>query len=443
MTVLPAIRSLGAKRSAHVGRQLRIEGSGFSRVPSENSVWLGEAPCTVISATLHEIVCIVMANAAAISAAEVTSPPPLLRSWNGPGLTLTQQHLNGTMPGCLTHLTQASTSECATAGSMPTLVHLRQQAVFPHHTPERHDAETGELLVTRPIKVQSVLLSTTAWFVPPSNGTYELSLQPSMACVIDLSGEPLRSGRASRRAERGRGCQSGRQVLQKGGRYPIHFSLVLGSSNEQLVLSASVESEDGSWELPAPAEWFEWVVAVPPDSTPIASVHVNGLQAVCRMAGGCAITVAPADMEHDHTVRSDRMLTTLTFGASGQSSHGDRVEPADEQLDAAPSTHRMLTPRELPGMSSQSSHEDPKSEPHDLIRRELLEGCPSGCCVVIFRGLPGEHCEAVPLWDFSGWSHPGGPFVQASYLCGTVRYNWLARSGQHMLQDNPQVSGRI
>ena len=439
VTVLPAIRSLGAQRSAHVGRKLRIEGSGFSRVPSNNSVWLGAAPCTVVTATLNEIVCNVMPSVGAISATEVTSPPPL-HSWNGPGLTLTQQRLNSTMPGCLANLAQASTSECAAAGTMPALVHLRQQAVFPHHTPERHDAETGELLVTRPI--EAVLLSTTAWFVPPSNGTYELSLQPGMRCVLKLGNESVRSGLASHRLSADqRGCQSGRRMLQKGRRYPFHFALVLGSSNDQLVLSASVEVEGGRWKLPAPAEWFESVVVASPDSTPIVSVHVNGLQAVCRMAGGCAITVAPADMGQDHSSRSHRMLTTVSFGARSQRSLGNSAELADEELNPTPMSHRVLPPPALPGVSSQPSRGDSGSESvHDLIRRQLLTGCPSSCCVVIFRGLPGEHCHAVPLWDFSGWSHPGGSFVQASTLCGTVRYSWLSRSGQHVLQADPQVS---
>ena len=36
------------------------------------------------------------------------------------------------------------------------------------------------------------------------------------------------------------------------------------------------------------------------------------------------------------------------------------------------------------------------------------EQCPesAGCCTVIFKGAPGEHCGEVPVWDLSSWEHP-------------------------------------
>jgi hypothetical protein len=60
--------------------------------------------------------------------------------------------------------------------------------------------------------------------------------------------------------------------------------------------------------------------------------------------------------------------------------------------------------------------------------------CVAGCCVVIYQQGQGEQCEPVPVWDLSDWVHPGGAFVQGSALCGTVRYNWLAK-GSHSTQE--------
>ena len=55
----------------------------------------------------------------------------------------------------------------------------------------------------------------------------------------------------------------------------------------------------------------------------------------------------------------------------------------------------------------------------------------SQCCVVIFERAQGMQCNAVPIWDFTNWVHPGGPFVRASALCNTVRYGWLSKNGNH------------
>ena len=51
------------------------------------------------------------------------------------------------------------------------------------------------------------------------------------------------------------------------------------------------------------------------------------------------------------------------------------------------------------------------------------------CCVVIYTG--SAHCVPVPIWDMQAWQHPGGSFVQASSICGTVRIAWLGRSTSH------------
>ena len=55
----------------------------------------------------------------------------------------------------------------------------------------------------------------------------------------------------------------------------------------------------------------------------------------------------------------------------------------------------------------------------------------SQCCVVIYETTPGAQCNPVPIWDFTNWVHPGGGQVSASALCGTVRYGWLAKNGNH------------
>jgi len=69
------------------------------------------------------------------------------------------------------------------------------------------------------------------------------------------------------------------------------------------------------------------------------------------------------------------------------------------------------------------------------------EECPPAegrCCVVLFEGLEGAHCERVPVWDFAGWVHLGPASVTSSQLCGKVRYNWLSASSSHGSQLSPQ-----
>ena len=71
-----------------------------------------------------------------------------------------------------------------------------------------------------------------------------------------------------------------------------------------------------------------------------------------------------------------------------------------------------------------------------------IPGCADGvrCCVVVYHGGPGQHCTPVPVWDLASWHHPGGPFVQSSRMCGTVRYNWLLRSPRHPIMLNSQTA---
>ena len=61
----------------------------------------------------------------------------------------------------------------------------------------------------------------------------------------------------------------------------------------------------------------------------------------------------------------------------------------------------------------------PISHP-DQCQRIGLDLDSGQCCVVIFHGATGEHCDPVPVWDLGEWTHPG-PAFERSGLCGTVR----------------------
>ena len=51
-------------------------------------------------------------------------------------------------------------------------------------------------------------------------------------------------------------------------------------------------------------------------------------------------------------------------------------------------------------------------------------------------------CANVPIWNFTGWQHPGGSYVQANDLCGTVRYDWLSKNMQHA-NINPEIGSTL
>ena len=65
----------------------------------------------------------------------------------------------------------------------------------------------------------------------------------------------------------------------------------------------------------------------------------------------------------------------------------------------------------------------------------------SGCCTVLFKGAKGAKCTAVPIWDFSSWTHPGPGYItrtngfNGESLCGKVRHNWADHSGSHTNYD--------
>ena len=49
-------------------------------------------------------------------------------------------------------------------------------------------------------------------------------------------------------------------------------------------------------------------------------------------------------------------------------------------------------------------------------------------------------CESVPIWDISNWLHPGGPFVQASNLCSSVRPYWISKGSHLYTGVNPETA---
>ena len=57
--------------------------------------------------------------------------------------------------------------------------------------------------------------------------------------------------------------------------------------------------------------------------------------------------------------------------------------------------------------------------------------------MVLFKGAAGEQCAPVPIWNISEWSHPGNSetvdvsVTSGHGLCGSVRFNWLTKSGSH------------
>ena len=75
VTVLPSITGLGVPRSAHMGRLMRIQGSGFSRTLHDNAVWFGATPCAVLSAAPNELVCEVGTHAASATLAAGDKAP--------------------------------------------------------------------------------------------------------------------------------------------------------------------------------------------------------------------------------------------------------------------------------------------------------------------------------------------------------------------------------
>ena len=86
--------------------------------------------------------------------------------------------------------------------------------------------------------------------------------------------------------------------------------------------------------------------------------------------------------------------------------------------------------------SPPASPPPPPAAPHTIT--DVSQCSNSQCCVVLYNNEQGVNCGPVPIWDVSGWTHPGGSFVQGSSLCSSVRYNWMSRSTSHGSCDSTQ-----
>ena len=444
VTVLPAVDELHMLSE----RRLRLRGTGFADDTSQAPVHVlvGSTPCTVLNTSLAEIVCEMVHGL----------PPPAARAhaeeWGGgapsagPGLVLQERHLRMDLPECTHSLDAARDIErCAAAGG-EAAVTLRQQLVFPHHTLERHDEETGGVhLHERHADHPHVLLRADGWLRPPVTGEYTFDVEQGdgggdLLCDMRLEAPQAAGIGAGVEGVQGSGpCSSGAVTLEYGVRYRFRLDVVL-SGHQQMVVralvvpAASVAQQRASdAPLPshlrfpaAPAEWFEQAQTSSADRPhpTFVNVQVNGLSALCRTAGGCTYEAAKmAARRYEAAAAAARAGWTVAF---------DKPVPKDEETPATqPSTMPLLPTLEaaVTGVDAADA------------RRRLQSVCgPQSCCTVLFRGAAGQKCDPVPVWDFSDWVHPGGGFVNlASHrLCNSVRYSWLGRSGQHALGADPE-----
>ena len=134
VTVLPAITSLGTRRSVHIGQLVRVHGSGFSREPHDNAVYFGATPCAIVSATLNELWCEVGTHSGLDANATGSAPHGTGPSGSaGPGLSFLETPLDTSARDCLSNLTRARTTACNHPDKTSHLVHLRQQVIFPQY----------------------------------------------------------------------------------------------------------------------------------------------------------------------------------------------------------------------------------------------------------------------------------------------------------------------
>jgi hypothetical protein len=462
-------------------RRVRLRGTGFTLESTHASVLVGSSPCLVLNTSLTEIVCEMAISEMAIS--EMAHGLPTARGLPafdrldrlgtpaapgtrgqeltthgapsaGSGLVLREVPLRANAPECIHSLRAARDAErCAAAGE--AAVALRQQLVFPHHTLERHAEESGgSHLYDRHGDHPHVLLTTDGWVRPPTSGVYLLEGElgdggGELLCAMHVDAPPAASGATEHFTEHGAQaggragpCSSGAMAMVYGQRYRFRLEAVL-SGQQQLVVRALVVPDEklasprtaGRTTQPrqfrfraAPAEWFEQGADRAPANRPLVpfvSLHIHGLSALCRMPGGCTYAEARRRMADAHREASDapRLGWTMEFDSTVPM----RAKTIAPPPETPPPTMLPLLPLLQGGA--------------DGRRRRLQSVCGvQSCCVVLYRGPVGTHCDAVPVWDFSSWTHPGGGFVStASHrLCNSVRYDWLGRSGQHVLNADPE-----
>ena len=114
-SVSPLIGSLAG------GLAVTITGTGFSTAPSENSVAFGPNPCTVISSSTSQLVCITGSSGAAITATtalqlSVTTYPGQPTPTVVPSATFTYE------PSVTDTLISLNTTRGSTAGRTPLLI---------------------------------------------------------------------------------------------------------------------------------------------------------------------------------------------------------------------------------------------------------------------------------------------------------------------------------
>lgn len=180
VTILPAVHQIELSpwwRSTSVdpflpsssAKLLWLHGSGFSPALANNSVRFGCWPCVVRSATANLLSCeldgggsgaaTTTTGAAAAAASSSSKGGGGSSSGSGrgssalakcdaqpmsygPGLTFLRIPLRAYRRECVTSLMRARSLHCAVSTASPSLITLRQQLIFPHHTRERQGLET-------------------------------------------------------------------------------------------------------------------------------------------------------------------------------------------------------------------------------------------------------------------------------------------------------------
>ena len=529
VTILPMIRTIqrvrllvGEDESGLVAGEgtrsswlLRLVGSGFSRDVERNQVSVGSDPCIVRTATLTALTCELRSGdgdgdgdgegdesdnveqhrekfpfSTSSSSASTFSPPS---TSTGPGLILQQRPLRADEPSCLHRLPETTSDVRRCTDPRPqgvSPINLRTRLLFPHHSHERHDEETGENLHSR--SEGPVLLTSRATFVPPATGLYSLQAERAdgtaasasgsssgpIPCAMRLTSTPLPVGGrgATALAEEdedeaaavvnglnGSTCSSGALLLQRGRRYAFDLAAILGG-HEQLAVRATVTPAPatpapatpaavtnatstmapvtfGETEFrfaSAPAEWFEqqtkgarWKHLV--------SVQTNGLSALCRAPRGCNLPSMEAEEEQGVGIRRKHLTTVQLSNPRVQAAASTVGKMISQPTSLHQPPHPANSGRKQQPLFPLLDHN--AADAGDKRMRRLASVCGAdSCCVVLYRGEQGTRCSPVPVWDFSSWTHPGGNQVtRASHrLCNSVRYSWLDRSGQHALQADPE-----
>ena len=332
--------------------------------------------------------------------------------------------------------------------------------------------------------------------MPPTRGLYSFAMEMvrddastgRMRCALYLDPSPEGAADEAATGTQRQDCLRGPVLLEGGQRYRFAFAAIIGGG-EQLALRATVELPSATSDMlssavassraaggspdanlsnlslhtfrfaATPAEWFEEGVPASAESSPAAptsaeapsspavvSVHVHGLRAYCRAPTGCTYDAAAARAARTASFSSPERRSTPHKAPPSATMHGATwvKPPLPPPPPPPPPPHLVVAAAGL-RLEAGDANALPllpllRANVGDRQRR-LQTTCGEGsCCVVLFRGERGAQCTAVPVWDFSTWVHPGGGFVtrDSHRLCNSVRYSWLTRSGNHVLQPDPE-----